>query len=874
MSLLPDHPHSSFLLRVSKPARYAGPEHGAVAPPPSPRVSLALAFPDVYEIGCSNLGIAILYRIAAGMPGVHVERAFAPWADYARELRDRRCSLVSHETGRPLRTFDIVGFSLQHELLCTNVLLMLDLAGIPLRSEARGERDPLVMAGGPSASNPEPLAPFIDAFGLGDGEPLLPAVLEAVAAAKADGRPRRALLEALAVVRGVYVPAFYRREKSAGPRFVVTGASPPAPLPVRTSLLRRLEDSPVVDPVITALEPVFDRYQVEISRGCCGGCRFCHAGSVYRPLRHRPPDQVLRGAVEGTLRTGHSAVSLGSLSPADYPFLGPVASAMEDTLRRRRILLSVSSLRSYGVSESVLRAIASVKATGITLAPEAGTQRLRDIIGKRVTDEDLRGSLELLAGLGWRRVKLYFMIGLPGETEEDLEGIVETVRRCLQAGAGRRRMEVTAAVSNFVPKPFTAFQWEAMAALSALDEKRRVIRRAARGLRAEIAVHSAPQSIVEGILARGGGELADVIEGAFRLGASMDGWSDRFGMDVWLEALRRSGLAVEPYMEALPLEDPLPWSHIRAPVSTAWLRRELEMSRRAEAGPACGALSGAAPVHACGADCEVRQAPPASAVNVEELKARAQAAVAAFEKQADAFFGRPLAEDERTCLALTFRRSGRAIYPGHQDMIRILRHIFSRAALPMRHSAGFTPRPVMSFRCALPVGVVGLNEQVFVEIEREPLRLDDLRAHLDRTTHPGIAFTAAAALPRRDVRALLGALPPVDWTVIVEGGEEAARRAVEAVSGSPSLPVERRRRDGRGAGGQASATVDLRSMIAGTRLLGGGELPEGEPLPAGTCALLFSTVPVGGGLVRMDDLRALLEPRGLAPVGFIRRLAG
>jgi radical SAM family uncharacterized protein/radical SAM-linked protein len=868
MHLFPDHPHAGFLLQVSRPGRYAGSELGTAPLPQNPTVSLALAFPDVYEIGCSNMGLTILYRIASSMPGVRVERAFAPWSDYAARLRELDLRLASFESGTELRRFDILGFSLQHELLYTNVLLMLRAAGLALRSRLRGPEDPLVIAGGPCAGNPEPLAEFVDAFALGDGEELLPEILRQTARAKAAGRKKQALLESLSALRGIYVPALYQRETGAPPRRAVTGGA--APLPVRYARLESLDETPVVDPPIPAMEPVFDRYQIEITRGCCGGCRFCHAGIVYRPIRHRPPGQILAAAVGGILRTGHGALSLSSLSPADYPCLEPLALALKDFLVREKIVLSVSSLRSYGVSERVLETIASVKATGITLAPEAGTQRLRDVLGKRVTDEDLERSMERLARLGWQRVKLYFMMGLPQEHEEDLDGIIDTVRRCRKILGGRRRPELGASVSNFIPKPFTPFQREPMAGQERLRAGRERLRALARGLRVKLDFHNARQSLIESVLARGGSELCDVIEDAFTAGAVMDGWTDCFNFEAWLSAFGRHGLELDSYLTPIPPDAPLPWGHIHAPASDAFLKDELEKAGKGLAGEPCGGSGDHPTCRICGAGCR-RGPDPEDATGLVAASRWVTSTLGQRDMDRDRLFARDPVGDRRPALYLKFRRFGRTIYTGHQDMIRVLRHILARANVPLRYSAGFTPRPILQFRAALPLGVIGLNEQALVEVERLPLDPGLLLDRLNEASHPGVEFFQVSTLEHDRVRDMVKALPPVRWLVIPRDpvSKASMEAAAEALGGAPSLTVNRRR----GGPSRGDRTpVDLRPMITRCLVQAPDEAPELEGLVHASFILRVDTVPDDGRLVRIEDLEALFEPHGLTPQWYIRWL--
>jgi radical SAM superfamily enzyme YgiQ (UPF0313 family) len=396
---LDQHPYASFLHRVAKPARYTGGEtNEIIKDPASVRVRMALAFPDVYDIGMSHLGTKILYSLLNRHSDIAAERVFCPWVDLEQELRDRGLPLVSLETASPLSAFDVVGFSLQYELTYTNLLTMLDLAGIPLRGSDRDERHPLVIAGGPVATQSEPVAPFIDAFLIGDAEQKLPEMLLRVAALRDEGATRRRTLVEIAKLGGFYCPALYQTVVDERTGFVVVGN----PFP---------DDAPVA-----AAEAIFDRTAVEIARGCTEGCRFCQAGMIYRPVRERDPEQIVNTIVSAVKKGGHDEVGLTTLSTADYSCISPLIKQVMANLRPEKVSLSVASLRAYGLDEDLLDEIRSVRATGLTFAPEAGTQRLRDVINKNISEEDLERTAHRVFSRGWRRMKLYFMIGLPTET--------------------------------------------------------------------------------------------------------------------------------------------------------------------------------------------------------------------------------------------------------------------------------------------------------------------------------------------------------------------------------------------------------------------------------------------------------------------------
>src|SRR5580692_10974196 len=471
-----EHPYASFAHLVQKPARYLGGELNARHKDwDAVEARVCLAFPDVYDIGMSHLGFKILYRILNDDPRTLAERAYAPWIDMEAELRARGLPLVTCESARPLRDFDVVGFSLQFELTYTNVLTMLDLGGIPLRAADRKEDDPLVIAGGPTATHPEPLAPFLDAIVIGDGEERTTDLSLLWTRLRKEGVPRDARLRALARLGGVYVPSLYttKVDPDTGIMVVDRPLAPEARVPVVRALVDDLnrfpfpDDGPVGGP-----EAIFDRMSIEIARGCTEGCRFCQAGMIYRPVRERDPQQIVDTIVSAIKKSGYDEASLTSLSTADYSCIAPLIKKVTDKLAPQKVSLGVSSLRAYGLEENVLDDIQRVRATGVTFAPEAGSQRMRDVVNKNVTEEQLMETAERVFSRGWSSMKLYFMIGLPTEEESDVREIVRVGARARQVGKTMKKAlmsrglpggggapKVTVSVSTHVPKPHTPFQW-------------------------------------------------------------------------------------------------------------------------------------------------------------------------------------------------------------------------------------------------------------------------------------------------------------------------------------------------------------------------------------------------------------------------------
>ncbi|MEO7097594.1 MAG: TIGR03960 family B12-binding radical SAM protein, partial [Polyangiales bacterium] len=546
------HPYASFVASVLKPARYLGGEYGSVLKrwdDPTIVAKVCLGFPDVYDIGMSHLGLKILYSLLNDQPDMLAERAFSPWVDMEKELRARSLPLVSLESARPLRDFDVVGLSLQFELTYTNCLQLLDLGGIPLRAADRGEDDPCVVAGGPTATHPEPLAPFLDAVVIGDGEEAFPALIRAWADGKKRGLDRHARLQELAKITGVYVPGLYATGIDVDTGMtVLTGPLPgeTAPFPVQRALVADLNrfpfpaGGPVANP-----EAVFDRISIEIARGCTEGCRFCQAGMIYRPVRERDPESVIKTVTDSLKRSGYDEVALTSLSTADYSCVSPLVREVMKRLEQERVSLSVSSLRAYGLDEELLDEIQKVRATGLTFAPEAGTQRMRDVVNKNVTEEQLMQTAERVFSRGWSKMKLYFMIGLPTERDEDVAGIVETGKKALEVGKKVQKGKppsVTVSVSTHVPKPHTPFQWAALDALPEIERKQTILRNEAKRAGVDLKMHDAAGSVLEGVLARGDRSLGNAIERAYRDGARFDSWEECLDLARWQRCFDEEGI--------------------------------------------------------------------------------------------------------------------------------------------------------------------------------------------------------------------------------------------------------------------------------------------------------------------------------------------
>ncbi|HEY8087140.1 MAG TPA: TIGR03960 family B12-binding radical SAM protein [Polyangiaceae bacterium] len=771
MAALAEHPYASFVHLVQKPARYLGGEHGSRPKDwASVEARICLAFPDVYDIGMSHLGFKILYGILNDDPRTLAERAYAPWVDMEAQLRKRGLPLVTCESARPLSDFDVVGFSLQFELTYTNVLLMLELGGIPLRAEARGEDHPLVVAGGPTATHPEPLAPFLDAVVVGDGEERTTDVALTWTSLKKAGVPRESRLRALAKLPGVYVPSLYATRVDADTGFTVVDRAldSGAKLPVVRTLVDDLnrfpfpDDSPIGGP-----EAIFDRMSIEIARGCTEGCRFCQAGMIYRPVRERDPAQIVETVVNAVKKSGYDEASLTSLSTADYSCIAPLVKKAVDHLAPQKVSVGVSSLRAYGLDENVLDDMARVRATGVTFAPEAGTQRMRDVINKNVTEEQLLQTAERIFSRGWSAMKLYFMIGLPTEEEEDVRAIPQVGGRARAIGKQVKRTsgspgapKVTVSVSTHVPKPHTPFQWCAMDRPEDVRRKQGWLKEEAHTANVDLRMHDCETSWLEAVFARGDRSLAPVLEHAYRGGARFDSWEDQKKMGAWEEAFQAEGVEPGKYLGTIPVSARLPWDHIDVGLEDGFLLREYRKALKNRLSLPCGKVAGAF-VHAtnlkdadadqrklvcydCGVACDLGAMKEQRLVYLRKLDANEPRPITPPVPKVK---GPPprIAQGEPRRYRFGYEKRGAAAFLSHLDVIRALPRAFRRLELPLWYSSGFHPKPDMTFGPALSLGVASLAEVVDLKIAAD-VDASSLVEALSEGSHDGLRFVGGVRL--------------------------------------------------------------------------------------------------------------------------------
>ncbi|MBI5575119.1 MAG: DUF2344 domain-containing protein [Deltaproteobacteria bacterium] len=769
---------------IQKPSRYGGAEvRRRLRSRDDARVRVLIAFPDVYEIGMSHLGILILHEILNARPGTLCERVFAPWTDMEEHLRSTGTPLSSLESERPAREFDVLGFSLCYELTYTNVLTMLDLAGIPPLREARRETDPLVLGGGVCTLNPAPIMPFFDALLVGDGEEAALEIVSRVEARKERKGTRGELLAELSGIPGVYVPG------------ISTGVS--------RRVLPDLAASPLLpDPILPAMRIVHDRLSIEISRGCTRGCRFCQAGYVYRPLRERDPLLLLRYLQETAPRTGFDEVGLLSLSAADYGCIDRLITEAMETLSPERISVSLPSLRLDALKENTVRQIRKVRKTGFTLAPEAGTESLRRSINKEIPDEDLLRSAEWIFSNGWQTLKLYFMVGLPGETAADVAAIGRLVKRV--AAVARRhgkRNSVTASISAFVPKPHTPFQWERQIGKEEIEERLAIVRaEVGRDRNIEVKFHSPAVSELEGAFSRGDGRLAGVLLRAWRLGARFDAWTEEFRPHVWRRAFEEAGIDRREFLNERDPSISLPWEFVDAGIDRAFLLREREKARSGEATPDCRAGT----CSACGA------CPPGLS-NIVYTSMGGEEAIpsdagnSASSECAQSPAGRYFAR-------IRYAKEGAARYLSGLEIQSLWGRVLRRAGFPVAYSQGFNPAPRLSFSPALPVGTE--SEAEFLEAEFHlPVTAPEIERKLPPFLPEGIRVVSARYLPPGTPRlsdfdiSCTYRIEPVPQGSFPEGvSPETAAAAWREFMSSPTFPIAVFREESR-------REIDLKPLV-------------------------------------------------------------
>jgi radical SAM family uncharacterized protein/radical SAM-linked protein len=727
----------NFLLGVEKPGRYVGNEINAYRKDfKQAGVRIALAFPDVYEVGMSHLGLQLLYHTLNGLDGVMADRVYAPWFDFESKLREQSEVLRGMESHAPIHRFDFVGFSLQYELSFSNILTILDLGRIPFQSGARGPEHPWIIAGGPCVFNPEPLADFFDFMVLGEAELVLPQVLGKFEQWRAGGGTRREFLEEIRFIEGIYVPSFF--DVSYHSDGLIAEVIPRFPdyTQVRKRLVLDLDrDAPVPEtPLVPLIDIVHNRLSIEIARGCTRGCRFCQAGFIYRPVRERHPQALLESARAALASSGFEELSLLSLSTGDYCHIQALLAALMERFATEKVAVSFPSMRVGTLTPEIMELVRRVRKTGFTLAPEAGSERLRRVINKSISDEDLLATTENAFKFGWRILKLYFMTGFPTESQADLDAMVEL---CLKVWklAKPSRASVNISVSTLVPKPQTPFQWVAQLPADIVERRIEDLKEKLKRPGLRLKWHHPGHSLLEAVFARGDRRLGRVLLRAWELGVRFDGWTEVFREDLWKQAFEETGLDPEFYaLRERSRDEILPWDHLSSGVERDFLWKEYECALSEQFTPDCRWDR----CSSCGV-CDHKTIRPKLHCDNETLSL-------GLEKS-------PASQDSQELFLYWFRysKTGSIRFFGQLEIAQCLSRAIRRTGLPAAYSKGFHPHVKLSFDEALPLGLESLVEEAYLTLTSK-LNAETVRSRLNQHLPEGLKIEAMAYLVKRLAR--------------------------------------------------------------------------------------------------------------------------
>ena len=815
----------TYLASISKPGRYLGHEYNSSVKNHDQRLRFCLVFPDLYEIGMSHHGLQILYHLLNGRPEFVAERCYCPDIDVEAKLRGMGLPLTSLESARPLRHFDVLGITLPYELCFTNLLTVLDLAGIPFLAAERGPELPLLLGGGAGACNPEPVAPFFDAILLGDGEEAIIEIGQVIARGKQAGADKGQLLAELSRVEGVYVPSLFVPEHDHAGALIAMRPQAPASTPVQRRIVADLK---AIDhlrhPLVPNAKIVHDRLGIEIARGCTRGCRFCQAGITYRPVRERTPAEIFDLASSGIANSGFEELALLSLSTGDYSCLNQILPQLMDTFAGQRIAVAMPSLRVGTLTADVMEQIKRVRKTGFTLAPEAGSDRLRLAINKGISEEELLAACDEAFAAGWLSIKLYFMIGLPGENDDDLAAIADLARKILSGRGkigGRGKRQITVSVGTFVPKPHTPFQWAEQIPLAESMRRLRLLKELLPSKGCNMRYHSPRQSFLEGVFSRGDRRLAPLLIAAWRGGARLDGWDEHFSLERWQKAADEVGIDLEGYLAPRDPGGTLPWSHLFTGVSDDFLRQELAKAEEGLYTPDCR-------YHACQkcGVCDFQRLQPL--VCDRQRTATATPTASSVESA-------PATEHFR--YMVHYRRLGGISHLGHLELLQTLQRALRRAKWSTHFSQGFHPVPKISFGPALASGTESLAEYFIVDLTAPLGDCQMAREHLNEKLIPGLEVIKierhSGKIPQRLLTSYTMTLP--------RSLTDSDQQRIAAFTRQTSFLVAKTRKGRTGE-------IDIRPLVAALESTG--------PTSVGLKLLSMSATP---GIKPIEALAAILE---------------